>query len=78
MTALDNAIRVAGSANKLASTLGVSGMAVSQWKTKGIVPSSRVLQVFNATALRLMNYVLIYIRIRRMEYLRSDHANHLF
>lgn len=47
MTALDNAIRVAGSANKLASTLGVSGMAVSQWKTKGIVPSSRVLQVFN-------------------------------
>ncbi|MCD9671775.1 YdaS family helix-turn-helix protein [Klebsiella variicola] len=38
MTALDNAIRVAGSANKLASTLGVSGMAVSQWKTKGIVP----------------------------------------
>ncbi|HEL9824682.1 TPA: helix-turn-helix domain-containing protein [Klebsiella pneumoniae] len=32
MTALDNAIRVAGSANKLASTLGVSGMAVSQWK----------------------------------------------
>jgi DNA-binding transcriptional regulator YdaS (Cro superfamily) len=35
MTALDNAIRVAGSANKLASTLGVSGMAVSQWKTKG-------------------------------------------
>ena len=75
MTALDNAIRVAGSANKLASTLGVSGMAVSQWKTKGIVPSSRVLQVFNATG---MNYVLIYIRIRRMEYLRSDHANHLF
>nr|DAE60316.1 MAG TPA: hypothetical protein [Caudoviricetes sp.]DAN09576.1 MAG TPA: hypothetical protein [Caudoviricetes sp.]DAT60721.1 MAG TPA: hypothetical protein [Caudoviricetes sp.] len=29
-------------------------------------------------ALRLMNYVLIYIRIQRMEYLRSDHANHLF
>ncbi|MDP1063070.1 YdaS family helix-turn-helix protein, partial [Klebsiella pneumoniae] len=28
---------------------GVSGMAVSQWKTKGIVPSSQVLQVFNAT-----------------------------
>lgn len=78
MTALDNAIRVAGSANKLASTLGVSGMAVSQWKTKGIVPSSRVLQVLMQRALRLMNYVLIYIRIQRMEYLRSDHANHLF
>jgi hypothetical protein len=29
-------------------------------------------------ALRLMNYVLIYIRIQRMEYLRSDHANHSF
>lgn len=42
MTALDNAIRAAGSANKLASTIGVSGMAVSQWKAKGTVPSSRV------------------------------------
>ena len=49
MTALDNAIRAAGSANKLASTIGVSGMAVSQWKAKGTVPSSRVLQVFDAT-----------------------------
>jgi hypothetical protein len=45
-------------------------MAVSQWKTKGIVPSSRVLQVFNATGVTPVNYVLIYIRIRRMEYLR--------
>lgn len=78
MTALDNAIRVAGSANKLASTLGVSGMAVSQWKTKGIVPSSRVLQVFNATGVTPHELRLIYIRIQRMEYLRSDHANHLF
>jgi DNA-binding transcriptional regulator YdaS (Cro superfamily) len=49
MTAIDNAIRVAGSANKLACTIGVSGMAVSQWKAKGTVPSSRVLQVFSAT-----------------------------
>lgn len=49
MTAIDNAIRLAGSANKLACTIGVSGMAVSQWKAKGTVPSSRVLQVFNAT-----------------------------
>lgn len=49
MTALDNAIRIAGSANKLAVAVGVSGMAISQWKTKGTVPSSRVLQVFKAT-----------------------------
>ena len=49
MTAIDNAIRLAGSANKLACTIGVSGMAVSQWKAKGTVPSSRVLQVFSAT-----------------------------
>ncbi len=77
MTALDNAIRVAGSANKLASTLGVSGMAVSQWKTKGIVPSSRVYRFLMQRALRLMNYVLIYIRINGWN-TQSDHANHLF
>ncbi|QLY69337.1 helix-turn-helix domain-containing protein [Citrobacter freundii] len=53
MTAIDNAIRVAGSANKLACTIGVSGMAVSQWKAKGTVPSSRVLQVFSATGVRV-------------------------
>ena len=34
MTAIDNAIRLAGSANKLACTIGVSGMAISQWKAK--------------------------------------------
>ncbi|MEL4014358.1 Cro/CI family transcriptional regulator [Dryocola clanedunensis] len=53
MTALDNAIKAAGSANKLAYAIGVSGMAVSQWKTKnkGLVPASRVLQVFRATGI---------------------------
>ncbi len=78
MTALDNAIRVAGSANKLASTLGVSGMAVSQWKTKVLCLHHEFYRFLMQRALRLMDYVLIYIRIRRMEYLRSDHANHLF
>ncbi|HCT3929871.1 MULTISPECIES: Cro/CI family transcriptional regulator [unclassified Citrobacter] len=51
MTALDNAIRIAGSANKLAFAIGVSGMAVSQWKSKGSVPSSRVLQIYNVTGI---------------------------
>lgn len=32
MTALDHAIRTAGSANRLATAIGVSGMAISQWK----------------------------------------------
>ena len=77
MTALDNAIRVAGSANKLASTLGVSGMAVSG-KQKVLCLHREFYRFLMQRALRLMNYVLIYIRIRRMEYLRSDHANHLF
>lgn len=53
MTALDNAIAVAGSANKLAISLGVSGMAVCRWKKKGngTVPASRVLQIFGATGI---------------------------
>ena len=51
MTALDSAIKAAGSANKLATAIGVSGMAISQWKKKcnGMVPASRVLPVFKAT-----------------------------
>ncbi|NWC66035.1 YdaS family helix-turn-helix protein [Cedecea sp. P7760] len=53
MTALENAIHSAGSANKLAIAIGVSGMAISQWKKKnnGVVPGSRVLQVFRATGI---------------------------
>lgn len=51
MKALDDAIRIAGSANKLASAIGVSGMAVSQWKSKGAVPSSRVLKIFSVTGI---------------------------
>ncbi|MFN3069907.1 transcriptional regulator [Serratia sp. J2] len=51
MTALDMAIKSAGSARKLASSIGVTGMAISRWKTKyaGSVPSSRVLAVYQAT-----------------------------
>ncbi|MEX1839146.1 helix-turn-helix domain-containing protein [Enterobacter cloacae] len=51
MTALDNAIRIAGSANKLATAIGVSGMAVSQWKSKGSVPSTRVLKIYSVTGI---------------------------
>jgi DNA-binding transcriptional regulator YdaS (Cro superfamily) len=51
MTALDTAIHAAGSARKLASAIGVSGMAISQWRKKysGAVPASRVLAIFQAT-----------------------------
>ncbi|WP_035942207.1 transcriptional regulator [Kosakonia radicincitans] len=50
MTALDHAIRTAGSANRLATAIGVSGMAISQWKkNNGVVPASRVLKVFSVT-----------------------------
>lgn len=50
MTALENAIRAIGSANKLALALGVSGMAISQWKkNNGTIPASRVLPVYYAT-----------------------------
>ncbi|WP_392440024.1 YdaS family helix-turn-helix protein [Edwardsiella piscicida] len=53
MTALDSAIKAVGSANKLAVAIGVSGMAISQWKKKnnGTVPASRVLPVFKATGI---------------------------
>lgn len=34
MTALDNAIQAAGSARKLGLAIGVSGMAISQWRKK--------------------------------------------
>lgn len=78
MTALDNAIRIAGSANKLAVAIGVSGMAVSQWKTKGTVPSSRVLQVFKATGVSPMNFAPIYTQIPLMgcRMKRLNHAIH--
>ncbi|WP_023640402.1 transcriptional regulator [Dickeya zeae] len=51
MTALDNAIQAAGSARKLGAAVGVTGMAISRWKTKyaGIVPASRVLQIYHVT-----------------------------
>ena len=51
MTALDKAIKQAGSAKKLGVMLGVSKMAVSLWKNdaKGIVPPKRVLPIYLVT-----------------------------
>lgn len=47
-SALDRAIRAVGSGRDLAKVLGVSPMAVSQWKKRGI-PVERVLAVVRAT-----------------------------
>lgn len=51
MTALDNAIQAAGSARKLGLAIGVSGMAISQWRKKylGVVPATRVLPIYQVT-----------------------------
>lgn len=40
MTALDKAIKAAGSARKLSMALGVTSMSISHWKhrDRGIVP----------------------------------------
>ncbi|MFC2974726.1 transcriptional regulator [Azotobacter bryophylli] len=47
-SALERAIRVAGGGRALARKLGVSPMAVSQWKKRG-VPAERVPAVVRAT-----------------------------
>lgn len=47
-SALDRAIRAAGGGRALARKLGVSPMAVSQWKKRG-VPVERVPAVVRAT-----------------------------
>lgn len=51
MTALQVAIKKAGSVRKLGAMIGVSGMAVSSWRIKyqGIVPAKRVLPIHYAT-----------------------------
>ena len=48
MTGIENAIRQSGSASALGLAIGVTKMAVSLWRRKG-VPAERVLQVFEAT-----------------------------
>ncbi|WP_083764903.1 transcriptional regulator [Sodalis glossinidius] len=51
MFALNRAIRIAGTASKLAWQLDVSDMTVSKWKNKyrGIVPAERVLPIYRLT-----------------------------
>ena len=46
-TALDRAIKAAGGGKDLATKLGVSPMAVSQWKKRGL-PAERVRAVVRA------------------------------
>lgn len=50
---LQKAIKSAGSARELASRLGISPNAISQWKgkLKGNVPPDRVLPVFHVTGI---------------------------
>lgn len=50
MTGIENAIRRSGSASALGALIGVSKMAVSLWRRKG-VPAERVLPVFEVPAL---------------------------
>ncbi|VTP67803.1 Uncharacterised protein [Leclercia adecarboxylata] len=48
MSALDKAIKAAGSARKLSIALGVTSMSVSHWKNRdhGIVPPSYIFPIF--------------------------------
>lgn len=51
MTALDKAIKAAGSARKLGTALGVTSMSVSHWKNRdqGIVPPMYIFPIFHMT-----------------------------
>lgn len=51
MPGLQKAINVLGTAGQLAAALGVSNMAVSQWKNKckGVVPAERVIPIYRIT-----------------------------
>ncbi|EKD5652588.1 helix-turn-helix domain-containing protein [Enterobacter ludwigii] len=51
MSALDKAIKAAGSARKLSSALGVTSMSISHWKNRdqGIVPPSYIFPIFKMT-----------------------------
>lgn len=51
MTALDKAIQSQGSARSLATSLGVSSMAISKWRNRGLVPADRVIPIFSVTGI---------------------------
>ena len=57
MSAIERAVALIGSQAKLASALGVSGMAVSQWRRRGI-PAERVLAIERATGYRVSRHEL--------------------
>jgi|GEM_PF-542575 len=51
MSALDKAIKAAGSARKLSLALGVTSMSVSHWKNRdhGVVPPGYIFPIFKMT-----------------------------
>lgn len=49
MSAIDDAIQHAGGASRLASILGVTPQAVSNWKARDSVPPEQVLAIETAT-----------------------------
>lgn len=51
MSAIDHAIQQAGGASRLASILGVTPQAVSNWKARESVPPEQVLAIENATGI---------------------------
>lgn len=48
-TAIEQAIRAAGSQSGLARTLGIKPQAVQKWAATGRIPSERVIEVERAT-----------------------------
>lgn len=71
MTALDKAIKAAGSARKLSMALGVTSMSISHWKhrDRGIVPPDYILKIHSIAGVTPTNCALICIRTQRMDYL---------
>lgn len=56
-TALDRAIKAAGGGKELATKCGVSPMAVSQWKKRGL-PAERVRAVVRASGGKVLAHEL--------------------
>lgn len=58
MSAIEDAIKKVGSQSELARRCGVQPQAVQQWKNKGTVPATRVLQIEVATAGKVTRHAL--------------------
>lgn len=82
MSALDKAIKAAGSARKLSIALGVTSMSVSHWKNRdqGIVPPSYIFPIFKMTGVTPTSCALISIQIPLTDYQSrsTDNANTFF